>query len=517
MALDGKRYDVAASRTGVSRRDFLQHGALASAAIVPGIALLSSAQRGIAATSSVVEYELNVGSRNAQPDGRSRTIWCYNDELPGPLIRAKLGQRLRIKVANHLQVPTSVHWHGLHQPGTWQMDGVDKVSHAPIAPGSSFTYEFVATPAGTHWYHSHVGVQYGNGLFGPLVVDEFVPPAKYHREVILVINDWFLRPAEQILAGLLHPMQPANGKMPAMKSSAAAKPMGMGMKGVGTKGGSMKMKGSMPDIGDVPFESALFNGRGCFPGQQAPLANVPVRHGETLRLRLINASSTYAFHFQIDGHPLTVIASDGAPIVPIKVDNLTFSPGERYDVLLTADQSGSAWIRAATLAGDESRAILRYADANNGEPAASAVVWDKQSLTLDALRSPEPATLASNARPVQLRLGGTMRPYEWNINGQAYPHAEPIAAAKGEWLKFVLENPTGMDHPFHLHGHYFYVLGPPDRVNLVDPPRKDTVNVPAGRQLVLLWKADNPGRWFFHCHIEWHVATGMARVIEIAQ
>jgi FtsP/CotA-like multicopper oxidase with cupredoxin domain len=110
-----------------------------------------------------------------------------------------------------------------------------------------------------------------------------------------------------------------------------------------------------------------------------------------------------------------------------------------------------------------------------------------------------------------------MRPYEWNINGQAYPHAEPITAAKDEWLKFVLDNPTGMDHPFHLHGHYFYVLGAPDRLNFVDPPRKDTVNVPAGRNLVLLWKADNPGRWFFHCHIEWHVATGMARVIEIAQ
>jgi FtsP/CotA-like multicopper oxidase with cupredoxin domain len=516
MALDGKRADVAASRTGLSRRDFLQHSALASASIASGIALLSSAQRGFAATSPVVEYELKVGSRDAQPDGRSRTIWCYNDELPGPLIRAKLGQKLRIKVANRLQAPTSVHWHGLHQPGTWQMDGVDKVSHEPIAPGASFTYEFIATPAGTHWYHSHVGVQYGNGLFGPLVVDEFVPPAKYHREVVLVINDWFLRPAEQILAGLIHPMQPADGKMPAMKSSTAANSMkSMGMKGMAMKGGSMK--GSMPDIGDVPFESALFNGRGRFAGRQAPLTSVPVKHGETLRLRLINASSTYAFRFQIDGHPLTVIASDGAPIVPIKVDNLTFSPGERYDVLLTADQSGSAWIRAATLAGDEAHAILRYADGTNDDPLARAVVWGKQSLALDALRTPDPAKLPSFSRAVHLRLGGSMQPYAWNINGEAYPHAEPITAAKDEWLKFVLDNPTGMDHPFHLHGHYFYVLGAPDRLNLVDPPRKDTVNVRAGRQLVLLWKADNPGRWFFHCHIEWHVATGMARVIEIAQ
>ena len=74
-----------------------------------------------------------------------------------------------------------------------------------------------------------------------------------------------------------------------------------------------------------------------------------VKPGETLRLRLINASSTYQFRFQIDGHPLTLIAADGAPIAPIKVDNLVFSPGERYDALVVADQSGSAWIRAATL------------------------------------------------------------------------------------------------------------------------------------------------------------------------
>ena len=129
-----------------------------------------------------MEYELNVGPREADPDGRRRKIWCYNGQLPGPLLRARLGQTLRIKVTNHLAVPTTVHWHGLHQPGTWQMDGVDRVSRAPIPAGGTFVYEFVATPAGTHWYHSHVGVQYGNGLFGPLVIDELAAPARYDRE-----------------------------------------------------------------------------------------------------------------------------------------------------------------------------------------------------------------------------------------------------------------------------------------------------------------------------------------------
>jgi len=551
MALDGELDYEDRSQFNVSRRDFLRHSVLAGSSLAPGIVLLSGcAQRDAAqskstdeksplasppaAASAAVDYELNVATREAQPDGRSRMISCYNGQLPGPLIRAKVGQRLRIKVVNHLSVPTSVHWHGLHQPGTWQMDGVDKVSREPIPPESSFVYEFTATPAGTHWYHSHVGVQYGNGLFGPLIIDEAEPPAKYDREEILLINDWFLKPAEEILAALLGPTQTGDNKMPPMKSGPPNAPMAkMPTKAQGKmampdgkmskrnampamKGMSMKGMGGKPDVGDVPFESALFNGQGKFAGTQAPLANIEVKSGETVRLRLINGSSTYAFRFQIDGHPLTVISTDGSPVVPITVDNLVFGPGERYDVLLKADRAGVAWIRAATLAGDEARAVLRYAGAPIQEPAPSKAIWGKRSLALDELRSPAPVTLDPKPRQVVLRLGGTMSPYAWNINGQAYPQAEPIAAAKDEWLRFVIENPTGMDHPFHLHGHYFYVLGKPDKLNLVDPPRKDTVNVPAGETFVLAWKANNPGRWFFHCHIEWHAATGMARVVEIA-
>jgi FtsP/CotA-like multicopper oxidase with cupredoxin domain len=111
-----------------------------------------------------------------------REVLCYDGKIPWPVIRAKEGQTFRIKVSNKLQVPTSVHWHGMHQPGTWQMDGVADVSRPPIPPGEDFTYEFTATPAGTHWYHSHTGVQYSDGLFGPLIIDEPTPPAKYDRE-----------------------------------------------------------------------------------------------------------------------------------------------------------------------------------------------------------------------------------------------------------------------------------------------------------------------------------------------
>ena len=139
----------------------------------------------------------------AAPDGRTRKIFATTDNCQAPWCAPKLGEKLRIKVVNDLDVPTSIHWHGMHQPGTWTMDGVADVSPPPIPAGESFVYEFEATPAGTHWYHSHTGVQYGDGLFGPLIVDEPTPPARYDREEIVLINDWNLRSSEEILAGLL--------------------------------------------------------------------------------------------------------------------------------------------------------------------------------------------------------------------------------------------------------------------------------------------------------------------------
>jgi len=275
--------------------------------------------------------------------------------------------------------------------------------------------------------------------------------------------------------------------------------------------------GRTKDVGDVPFQSVLFNGKGRGPGDnKSPLAAVAVKKGERVRLRLINGSSTYAFRFRIDGHPLTVIATDGMPVRPVTVDDLRIDVGERFDVLLKADRDGAFWIRAVTLDGNAGLAVLRYARAPGRDPEASPVRWGPRSLALDQLRSPEPVALSEKgAREIRLSLGGSMRPYRWSINGQFFPQADAIRLQKDEWIRFVFDNPTEMDHPFHLHGHSFYVLGKPGALNLKDPPLKDTINIPSKSVLVIQWKANNPGKWFFHCHIEWHLMTGMARVLDI--
>jgi multicopper oxidase len=574
MSADNRAPEDAVKRleaADVSRRQFLLRtiAGVSSATSLPGIVILPSVVLGADekptaksptsvlknATDKPAEYAVKVVSQQASPDGRPREVFCYDGKIPGPVIRAKEGQTLKIKVTNGLKIPTSIHWHGMHQPGTWQMDGVDGVSHVPIPPGQEFTYEFKATPAGTHWYHSHTGVQYSDGLFGPLIVDEATPPAKYDREEIVLINDWFVEQSDALLAGLLKAgdagsSETASMKMDAKKINGDAKSAtadkAAGMATSNMTGGAMKnmsgtqsvmkssqknngdakaaVKGGMagmamgkPDFGDVPFESGLINGMGRHgENSEAPLATVKIKRGETLRLRLISGASTYQFRFQIDGHPLTVIASDGAPMKPVEVDSLILSPGERYDVLLKGTGNKSTWIRAVTLDGKETKAVLLYTDGETGELPSSPAVWGKRELKPDQMKSISPAKLDAKPEEMKFVLGGTMKPYEWNIDGQEWPKADPIKLAANKPVRFVLENPTMMDHPFHLHGHYFRVLGAPNKLNLTDPVQKDSVNVPAKSTLVLQWETTNPGHWFFHCHIEWHLATGMARVIEIA-
>lgn len=441
--------------------------------------------------------------------GVEREVWTYDGQVPGPLIRATEGDTLRIRVKNNLPRPTTIHWHGIHQIDTWQMDGVEGLTQPGIPTGAEFTYEFLARPAGTHWYHSHTGVQYSEGLFGPIIIDRRDEPGRYDRDEVMVVNDWFRKPSDEILEELREGAGHGMGSMPGMPghTMAGTKPE------VGPGHGRQEMP-AMADIADVPFDFGLINGRGRRPGDtKSPLTAFEVRQGERIRFRIINASSTYAFRFQIDGHRLTVIATDGTSVKPVTVDNLLISIGERYDVLVDAKEGGAFWIRAVTLDGNEVRAVLRTGSATQGEPPERRVVWGPKALNLSALRSEGPTSLDGKAfRQVVLRMGGSMAPYSWTINGQAYPEIDPIRVERGESIRLLLENQTEMDHPMHLHGHSFYVLGSPENLNLTDPVLKDTVNLPVKSSLVLHWEATNPGKWLFHCHIEWHLATGMATV-----
>jgi FtsP/CotA-like multicopper oxidase with cupredoxin domain len=507
----------------LTRRKFfiIAAGLTGSAIVSPGAAPVAvAAQEG----RSRFEFKTGILKPAAWPDGKPKEggIWAVNGMFPGPAIRAKEGAEISVTVCNNLPQPTTIHWHGMHQKGTWFMDGVDRISQTAIQPGDCFTYTFKGYPAGTHWYHSHTGVQYSDGLFGPLIIEEKYDPYKndYDYDRVIMINDWFHLPSDQILANL--------------KKGAY-----MGM----DKGMDMRMgkdSGTMPDVGDVPFESALINGKGRFdPDSDVPLETYEVNTKDRIRFRIINASSTYAFRFAIDGHKLSVIATDGAATKPQEVDSLLIDVGERYDVIVNADQpAGNYWMRAKTLEMDQDHqalAVLRYKGASPDLPKTKAE-WGR-SLRLMDLKPLAPQKIEAPTTNKLLVLSGSMMPYRWMVNGKVFelpnkpltedrnPPDPPVTQMKlneGDVLRLVINNESQMRHPFHLHGHYFHVLGlstegagtySGQTLNEQDPIEKDTISIPEKGWAVVQWEADNAGFWFFHCHIEWHLATGMAIMV----
>jgi FtsP/CotA-like multicopper oxidase with cupredoxin domain len=275
----------------------------------------------------------------------------------------------------------------------------------------------------------------------------------------------------------------------------------------------------------IPYVSCLVNGRGRYlDGPDVPLTNYDVSTGDTVRLRLINGSSTYPFTFSIDDHDFTVITADGQPVKPVKGDALMINVGLGYDVLVEATGDGLNWMRykpfGPPVDGPEGRSVLRYKGTEGSEPAESAGATPSAQIDVMKLRSLDSTDLSGEKpREIEMVLGGgpqgksTATPYRWSIGDQYWPSSEQYVVDEGENIRFVLTNPTPMPHPFHLHGHSFNVLGDPAGPILQSPVLRDTVTVPPSGAIAVQVAADNPGKWIWHCHIDWHLATGMARVV----
>ena len=409
-----------------------------------------------------------VGEIEVAP-GETVETWLYNDQYPGPELRVEEGDRVRITVKNDLDAGTTVHWHGMSLPSTNEMDGVPGVTQDPIAPGDEFVYEFDATPTGTHWYHSHVGLQLDRGLLGPLVVEEAEPHIDYDRERTLVLDEYLT-------------------DEPRIESES------------GNGGGMM---GGMP--GAPPYEGTLVNGR--LPDSPS---TVTVEEGERLRLRFINAGAATTYRVAIASHDVEITHTDGTAVESVTVDGFDIGMGERYDAVIEADDPGVWEIQVQPLDNETppGRALLQYdgEDSNpNGTISGSRLLeYGDLHAVRDLARYAD-----SPERTIDLRLsagsgmmgGGE----EWTINGEAYPETDPIAITEDEHIRVRMTNHSPMRHPMHLHGHHF-------RVGDV---LKDTVTVPGHMgQIEFDVIADNPGDWFFHCHHLYHMETGMIRVLE---
>ncbi|GAB1269061.1 multicopper oxidase CueO [Aurantivibrio infirmus] len=395
--------------------------------------------------------------------GTKTPVWTYNGSLPGPLIKAKVGDKVIIHFKNKLPEATSIHWHGIRVPNN--MDGVPNVTQDSISPGEKFTYEFIVKDAGTFWYHPHINTaaQVGWGMYGPIVIEDPNDPEIFGDELVVILSDMSVR---------------ENGELvPADQGGDIANLLGR------------------------EGEVLLVNGK--------VMPTLKVRKGKQQRWRVINAARARYYSIRHDDAVLTKLGGDnGLAEKSEALKEIKIVPSERADFVFTpSDEPG-------TLATLYWHAIDRGWGTAFNRP-------DVKMMHIETVNQPEviaekiPTNLRSIApidisKAKELLIDLTVsqpegKPLEMGINGKPFWEVEPIQVKLGETQIWTVRNNTDFNHPFHLHGYYFQVLDE----NLV-PEWKDTIDIPVKSEVRLAVHFDErPGTWMYHCHILDHAEVGM--------
>lgn len=405
--------------------------------------------------------------------GHKTPVWTYNGSLPGPLIRAKVGDKIIVHFKNSLPEATTIHWHGMRLPN--DMDGAPGVTQEPVASGGSFTYEFTARDAGTYWYHPHVdsSAQVGRGLYGPILVEDPKDPKVFGDDLVLVLSDMSLDENGQLL------------------------PQDNG--------------GAFSDLFGREGSVLLVNGK--------VMPHLKVRAGKQQRWRVINAARARYYMLQLPNHTFVRLGGDnGLAERSETVNRVLVTPGERADFVFTpSDAPGTAsimkWIPTDRGFGslyNRPRQDMLEIDTVDAAPVRPEAIPEQ-------LRDIEPIDLADAVeRTIELTIEkeptDASRQVVMGINHIPSWKAKPIEAHLGETDIWRVVNNTAFAHPFHLHGYFFQVL---DEARI--PEWKDTVNVPANSELRIAVKFDErPGMWMYHCHILDHADSGMMGELHVA-
>ncbi|KAI0800672.1 bilirubin oxidase [Fomes fomentarius] len=487
--------------------------------------------------------DLVVSNAAISPDGFSRDAIVVNGVFPAPLITGKKvrmhlgvylsnsiawkhssltllslpqGDRFRLnvvdKLTNHTMLKsTSIHWHGFFQKGTNWADGPAFVNQCPISPGHSFLYDFRAVDqAGTFWYHSHLSTQYCDGLRGPFVVYDPNDPHKRLYDVdndstVITLSDWYHVAARSI-------------------------------------------------VGRATSDSTLINGFGrSIQTSSAELAVIKVTHGKRYRFRLVSMSCDPNYIFSIDKHDMTVIEADAVNTKPLTVDSIQIFAGQRYSFVLNANQSiDNYWIRAnpdnfgtqGFPAGINS-AILRYDGAPVTEPAPAEQAPPSLKPLVETnlhplIAMPVPGRPVAGGVDKAINLAFDFSGGKFFINNASFtpptvpvllqilsgahlaqdllPSGSviPLPAHKSIEISFpATPKAVGFPHPFHLHGHTFAVVRSANstKYNYDNPVWRDVVSTGSpdtNDNVTIRFRTDNPGPWFLHCHIDFHLEAGFA-------
>jgi FtsP/CotA-like multicopper oxidase with cupredoxin domain len=441
---------------------------------------------------------LRIERRSIEVNGKPASVLGIRQPDGTFGIRTHVGDRFRVRVENTLNEPSLIHWHGLTPP--WQQDGVPGVSGPPIPPGGSADYDFPLRFGGTFWMHSHQGFQEQLLMAAPLIIrDQRDRPDQ--QEVIVMLADFSFTPPEQIFEGLKKSGMSSMGGSPPAPASGGMKgrTMAPGM----AKGGAA----AKPDLNDVTYDAFLANDRTLGDPEV-----VKVEPGGRVLLRVINSSSMSAFHLDLGALDGELTAVDGFPIAPVVARRFLIAVAQRLDIRLAIPRAAAAYPVLAVLEGETKQTgiILRAGNAPVARiPDAASTASPPLTLDLERrLRAVNPLKPRKADRTHTLNLTGEMAGYVWSINNVAWTKdVPPLPVAAGERVELVFINQTRMQHPMHLHGHEFQVVE-------IDGKRfagavRDTVLVPPRRRVVVAFDANNPGLWALHCHLLYHLESGM--------
>jgi FtsP/CotA-like multicopper oxidase with cupredoxin domain len=424
-----------------------------------------------------------------------------------------------VEVVNQLSVPTSIHWHGLILPNL--MDGVPFVTQDPIPPGGSCRYDFPLKQSGSYWMHSHYGLQEQQLLSAPMVIRSPTQSKVADTEFTVVLSDFSFTSPQNILKGLTGKTRAMTEKMQE-KGMPDSKPMSMSERKESLvvqqwdaalqRLVSRKVQAAAPDI-DVKYDALLANRRTIDDPQV-----FEVKPGQTVLLRLMGASSATNFFIDTGKLDATVIATDGEDVQPLRGNFFQLSVAQRLDLLVTIPETGGVFPILALGEGSLLQAGVLLATPDVKVPKRPLAIQAQQKMGgLDNTQevhvvAKEPLPERPVQRSLPSVLGGNMMTYTWTINRAPYPNRNSLNVKEGERVELVISNTTGMSHPMHLHGHVFQVTEIDGQK--ITGAKRDTILVPPKSTLKVIFDANNPGVWAYHCHILYHLATGMFTVLK---
>lgn len=491
-----------------------------------------------------VRYDLFVKDTLVSFAGKTKRAIAVNGQIPMPTLTFTEGDTAEILVHNLLKEPTSLHWHGLFLPN--KEDGVPFLTQMPIAPGAQHLYEFPIIQNGTHWYHSHSGLQEQIGMYGSMVLNKRSSDTSFRKgiddlpTIPIILSEWTNYNPENVHRMLHNASDWFAIKKGTTQSYAEA-----------IKAGHFKTKFKNEwkrmlamDVSDIYYDAVLINGM-----EEISLSSF--KAGDKIRLRVSNGGASTYFWLSYAGGPITVVASDGNDVVPVIVDRLIIGVSETYDVIVTIPAANTSFellataedrIKSASLflgLGIKKRADplpkLKYFEGMqmmndmmkmNGDMDVMGMDMSMQKMDMNSvmysessdintlnytkLKSPVKTNLNAKAPVKEFRfeLTGNMNRYVWSMDNKVLSESDKILIKKGEVVRITLYNNSMMRHPMHLHGHDFRVVnGQGDYA-----PLKNVLDIMPMETNTIEFEANTEGDWFFHCHILYHMMAGMNRV-----